>query len=191
MNIILGWSVPRRFEFASGRCLDTQPGSCLCSFLGLALPRHSNDSTLWTYVRAGLWLWTFRRGFFLLTQFPGPERWLITISCCCSVTKSCLTLCNPMACRTPGSSVLHCLPEFDPDHRSVGKVISLLFNILSRFVIALLTRSKRLLISWLAVTICSDFWTQENKTCHSFSSFPFYLPWWDWGLGSYVCMCVY
>ena len=31
----------------------------------------------------------------------------------------------------------------------VGKVVSLLFNILSRFVIAFLPRSKRLLISWL------------------------------------------
>ena len=31
----------------------------------------------------------------------------------------------------------------------VGKVISLLFNILSRFVIAFLARSKRVLISWL------------------------------------------
>ena len=30
-----------------------------------------------------------------------------------------------------------------------GKVMSLLFNILSRFVITLLPRSKRLLISWL------------------------------------------
>ena len=31
----------------------------------------------------------------------------------------------------------------------VGKVISLLFNMLSRLLIAFLTRSKRLLISWL------------------------------------------
>ena len=31
----------------------------------------------------------------------------------------------------------------------VGKVMSLLFNMLSRLVIALLPRSKRLLISWL------------------------------------------
>ena len=31
----------------------------------------------------------------------------------------------------------------------VGKVISLLFNMLSRLVLALLPRSKRLLISWL------------------------------------------
>ena len=31
----------------------------------------------------------------------------------------------------------------------VGKVMSLLFNMLSRFVITFLPRSKRLLISWL------------------------------------------
>ena len=31
----------------------------------------------------------------------------------------------------------------------VGKVMSLLFNLLSRFVIAFLSRSKHLLISWL------------------------------------------
>ena len=31
----------------------------------------------------------------------------------------------------------------------VGKVMSLLFNMLSRFVITFLSRSKRLLISWL------------------------------------------
>ena len=34
-------------------------------------------------------------------------------------------------------------------HTFVGKVMSMLFNILSRLVIALLPRSKRLLISWL------------------------------------------
>ena len=34
-------------------------------------------------------------------------------------------------------------------HTFVGKVMSLLFNMLSRFVIAFLPWSKRLLISWL------------------------------------------
>ena len=34
-------------------------------------------------------------------------------------------------------------------HTFVGKVISLLFHMLSRFVIAFLLRSKSLLISWL------------------------------------------
>ena len=32
--------------------------------------------------------------------------------CCCSVTKLCLTLCNPMDCSTPGFPVPHHLPEF-------------------------------------------------------------------------------
>ena len=36
-----------------------------------------------------------------------------------------------------------------PNQTFVGKVMSLLFNTLSRFVIAFLPRSKRLLISWL------------------------------------------
>ena len=36
--------------------------------------------------------------------------------CCCSVTKSCPTLCNPMDCSTPGSPVLQYLPEFPQIH---------------------------------------------------------------------------
>ena len=33
-------------------------------------------------------------------------------SCCCSVIKSCPTLCNPMDCSMSGFPVLHYLPEF-------------------------------------------------------------------------------
>ena len=44
-----------------------------------------------------------------------------------------------------------------------GKVMCLLFNMLSRLVITFLPRSKRLLISWL-VTICSDFGAQKLKS---------------------------
>jgi len=36
--------------------------------------------------------------------------------CCCSVTKLCLTLCEPMDCSTPGSSVLHSLLELAQIH---------------------------------------------------------------------------
>ena len=36
----------------------------------------------------------------------------ISMCCCCSVAKSCLTLCDPMDCSMPGSSVLHYLSEF-------------------------------------------------------------------------------
>ena len=44
----------------------------------------------------------------------------------------------------------------------VGKVMSLLLNMLSRLVITFLPRSKRLLISWLQVTIFSDFGAPQN-----------------------------
>ena len=35
---------------------------------------------------------------------------------CCPFTQSCLTLCNPMNCSTPGFPVLHHLPEFAQTH---------------------------------------------------------------------------
>ena len=35
---------------------------------------------------------------------------------CCSVAKSCLTLCDPMDCSTPGFPVHHHLPEFAQTH---------------------------------------------------------------------------
>ena len=38
------------------------------------------------------------------------------LPCCCSVAKSCLTLCNPMDCSAPGFPVLHHLPEFAQTH---------------------------------------------------------------------------
>ena len=60
----------------------------------------------------------------------------------------------------------------------VSKVMSLLFNMLCRFVIALL-RSKHLLMSWLQSLSAVIFWAQESKVCHCFHCFPFYLPWSD------------
>ena len=56
----------------------------------------------------------------------------------------------------------------------VGKVKTLLFNMLSRFLIAFLPRSKS--FNFMAsVTICSDFGAQEDKVCHCFPCFFIYL----------------
>ena len=52
----------------------------------------------------------------------------------------------------------------------VGKVMSLLFNMLSRLDIAFLPRSKCLLIFMAAVIVCTDFRAQEYKVCHCFPS---------------------
>ena len=59
----------------------------------------------------------------------------------------------------------------------VGKLESLLFNMLSRLVTVFLPRSKHLLISWLQ-SPCSDFGAQK-KVCHCFYCFPIYLSWSD------------
>ena len=60
---------------------------------------------------------------------------------------------------------------------SVGKVMSLLFNMLSRLVIAFLPRSKRLLISWLQSP--SSVILEPTKIHHNFHCFPTYWPWSD------------
>ena len=57
----------------------------------------------------------------------------------------------------------------------VDKIMSVLFNILSRFVIAFLPRSKRLLISWLQSPSAVIL---EPKKIVS-HCFPIYLPWSD------------
>ena len=49
-------------------------------------------------------------GFILMTNHL-PKAHLLILSCC-SVTKSCPTLCDPMNCSTPGFPVLCCLLEF-------------------------------------------------------------------------------
>ena len=57
----------------------------------------------------------------------------------------------------------------------LGKVISLLFNMLSRFVITFLLRSKYPLISWLQ-SPSAVIWEPKKINCHCF---PIYLPWSD------------
>ena len=55
----------------------------------------------------------------------------------------------------------------------VGKIMSLLFNMLSRLVITFLTRSKCLLISWLQSPSAVILEHKKNKVSHCF---PIYLP---------------
>ena len=63
----------------------------------------------------------------------------------------------------------------------VGKVMSLLFSMLSRFVIAFLPRSKRLLISWLQSPSAVTLEPQKIKSATLFPLFPhlFSMKWWD------------
>ena len=61
----------------------------------------------------------------------------------------------------------------------VGKLMSLLFNMLSRSVIAFLPRSEHLLISWLHSLSAVILELPQNKVCPCFHCFPIYLPWSD------------
>ena len=61
----------------------------------------------------------------------------------------------------------------------VGKVMSLLFNTLSRFVIAFFSKEQVSINFMAALTICSDYGAPQNKVCHCFHYFAIYMPWSD------------
>ena len=63
-----------------------------------------------------------------------------------------------------------------------GKVMFLLFSMLCRLVIAFLSRSKCLLISWLQALSAVILEPPKIKSCHCFHCFLIYLPWSD-GIG--------
>ena len=70
----------------------------------------------------------------------------------------------------------------------VGTVMSLLFNMLSRLVIAFLPRSKRLLISWLQ-SPSAVILESKKIVCHCFHCFPIYpttLP----PVNTFVCLSI-
>ena len=58
----------------------------------------------------------------------------------------------------------------------VGKVMSLLFNMLSRLVIIFFPRSKCLLISWLQSPSAVILEPPQNKVSHCVHCFPIYFP---------------
>ena len=60
----------------------------------------------------------------------------------------------------------------------VGKVMSLLFNMLSRLVITC-SKDQVSLNFMAAVNISSDFGAPQNKVSHCFHCFPIYFPWCD------------
>ena len=63
-----------------------------------------------------------------------------------------------------------------PRRTFVGKVMSLPFNMLSRFVITFLPRSKHLLISWPQSPSTVILEPKKIKVSHYFHCFSFYLP---------------
>ena len=60
----------------------------------------------------------------------------------------------------------------------VGKVMSQLFNMLSRLVITF-SKEQTSFNLMAVVTICSNFGAPKSKVCHCFHCFAIYLPWSD------------
>ena len=88
---------------------DSTPPSLPSDLLRLAVGgiiSHS-DYSFWTNTH-------FREQYLSLMRYclTASHKTKSCIICCCSVAKSCPTLCHPMTCSTLGSFVLHCLPEF-------------------------------------------------------------------------------
>ena len=61
----------------------------------------------------------------------------------------------------------------------ISKILSLLFNMLSRFLILFLPSSKCLLISWLQSPSAVILEPRKIKVSHCFHCFPIYFPWSD------------
>ena len=71
--------------------------------------------------------------------------------CCCSVTKLCLTLCDPVNCCMPDFRALHCLPEFAQTHiHWVSDAIQLSHPLSSCFLLpSIFPRSRSFPVSQL------------------------------------------
>ena len=126
------------------------------------------------------WLISFRIGWFDLLAVQGTLKSLLQHHSLKASILQCLTffkvqLSHPYM--TTGKTIALARQTF------VNKVISLLFNMLSRLVIDFLPRSKRLLISWLQSPFAVIL-EPPKIVCHCFHCFPISLPWSD-GTGCY------
>ena len=84
--------------------------SCLCFSAWETGPR--DHHTEWSQSDRERVHWSLH---YILTKLP-LSAGIPAQPCCCSVAQSCLTLCNPMDCSTPGSSVHHQLLEHIKTH---------------------------------------------------------------------------
>ena len=116
---------------------------------------------------------------FFMVQVSHPHRTTgkttaLTAAAAAKPFQSCPTPCDPIDCSQPAPQSLgfsrHELERVPVSFSIaltrwtfVGKVMSLLFNMLSRLVIAFLPGSKSLFNFMAAVTICSDFGAQGNS----------------------------
>ena len=100
----------------------------------------------------------------------------------CLVTESCLTLCNPMDCGPPGSSVYGIFQArilewvaISYSRGSSWPKDGTCVSCIGRQILYHSAPTEYVSFNFMAaIIICSDFGDQENKVCHCF---PIYFPW--------------
>ena len=147
----------------------------LISLHSKELSRIFSSTTVWKcqFFAAQLSLWTSSHIYTWLLQKP-----------CCLAAQSCPMFCNLMDCSPPGSSIYGILQArilewvaipFSMTGKTtaltiwtfVDKVMSLLFNMLSRFVTVFSSKECVSFNFTVVVTVCSDFVAQGNKIMQS------------------------
>ena len=89
-------------------------------------------------------------------------QYFLVFSGCCSVTKSCPTLCDPMNCSTLFSLIFHYLPELAQTHvHWVGDAIPPSHPLLPPSPPALNLSQHQGLFQWIRVII--SFWTTKHN----------------------------
>ena len=109
---ILGWGVFFHSSVPLGWGELQQP----LSSAGRLSPHAAAVWTCASHLTSMSWLPHYLPGRIVLTPRVAERIKWYTTSCCCSVTKLYLTLCDPMKCSTPSFPVLNYLPEFAPIH---------------------------------------------------------------------------
>ena len=149
----------------------------------LVMHREAWHAAVHEVAKSRTWLreWTELKGHIFL-NFHLSDRALLLF---CPVTKSCPNIYNPMDCSTPGSSVLHCLPEFAQIHvielvmPSNHLMFSHLFPLMTSIFpsIRIFSSESVLHIRWL------KYWSFSSNISPSSEyleliSFRMGLPWW-------------
>ena len=101
-------------------------------------------------------------------------------NCCCSVTKSCLTLCDPMNCSTPGFPVLRYLLEFAQTHvHRVSDAIQPSHPLLSPSPLAFSLSQHQGLFQWVSSShqVAKELELQVQH--QSFQWISFRMDWFD------------
>ena len=113
---------------------------------------------------------------YLHIPYPRSQPRKLRLCCCYSVAKLCPTLCDPVDCSTPGSSVHH-LPEFAQIHvRWVGDVLMVSSSAISFFCLQSFPASGSFPMNWLFFlfnfTILYWFCHISTWICHRYTSVP-------------------